>query len=137
MAMLASAIRLSPNKRSIAMVATMAGKLPKSTELRELIGRRLKAAREAYDTNAARVARELEITPQTWNKYEQGDRFPDEMVVVRFCQLTQCPADWLYLGRITQEMPATMAARIAVAAPDLIQELPLASRKSAAEPQNT
>ena len=118
------------------MVATMAGKLPKSSELRLLVGRRLKAAREAYDPNAARVARELGLSPQTWNKYETGARFPDELVVVRFCELTSCPTDWLYMGRITQEMPAAMAARIAVSAPDLIQEPPMAGRKSA-EAQQT
>lgn len=103
----------------------------KSSELRHLISLRLRAAREAYDPVAARVAEELNVETSTWNKYEMGRRFPDEAVIVRFCNLTKCPADWIYLGRITAEMPAAMAARIGVLAPSLISAEPLTSRKLA------
>jgi transcriptional regulator with XRE-family HTH domain len=133
MAITASTIRLSLRAPPVAILAIMTSKIPKSSELRELIGRRLKAARIAYQPNAASVARALDLSPQTLNKYEQGTRFPDELFLVRFNELTSCPTDWIFLGRITAEMPAVMAARIAVQAPDLVSEPPMEHRPAARE----
>lgn len=113
----------------------MAGpKKPKSVELREAIARRLRAARIAYEPNAAEVARRLEIDPRVLSKYEKGGLFPDELFVVRFCELTGCPADFLYLGRITQEMDSRLAARIGVIDPELVPP-PSASARQAAAPE--
>lgn len=97
-----------------------AGKQPKSSELRALISRRLKAARLAYEPNAAAVARALGISPQTMNKYEQGTIFPDELFLVKFCDLTGVPMDFIFRGRFPQEMPVVLAARIGVMDPDLV-----------------
>jgi len=103
----------------------------KSLDVRFMIARRLRAARIAFDEVALRVAEELGVSASTWNKYETGKRFPSETVMIRFCELTGCPADWIYLGRITAEMPAQMAAQIGMAEPDLIREGPKAGvRKS-------
>lgn len=121
MASLASAKWRYPREAPAPIVANMTtGKKPKSTELRALIARRLRAARMAYNPNGAEVARALDMDPRSLTKYEKGRLYPDEAFVVAFCQLTECPADWLYLGRITREMPPDMAARIAFSDPDLV-----------------
>jgi transcriptional regulator with XRE-family HTH domain len=121
MAISASTKWQSPGNGALAMMATMAaGKQPKSSELRELVSRRLKAARMAYDPNAAAVARALGISPQTLHKYENDKTFPDEMFIVKFCDLTGIPTDFIYRGRFPQEMPAVLAARIGVIDPALV-----------------
>ena len=84
------------------------------------MARRLTAAREAYDEEATAVARALGISKQTLWGYEKGRTYPDELFLVRFHALTGCPLDWIFLGKITSEMPAEMAARIARSHPDLI-----------------
>ena len=108
------------------------GKPVKSSDLRDLVGRRLKAARMAYDPNQAAMARLLEIDPRQLAKYELGKLFPDEALIVKFCRITGCTADWLYLGRIGEPMPIVMAARIGVLAPDLVAPAGAVSRKAAA-----
>ena len=92
------------------------------------MSKRLRAARVAYDPVQAQVARDLDMQVQTLNKYETGKRFPDEYFLVKFHQLTKCPIDWIFLGKITSEMPAKMAARIAVVAPELVSETPLSAQ---------
>jgi transcriptional regulator with XRE-family HTH domain len=101
-----------------------AGKKPKSSELRILMARRLKAARVAFDEQATAVARALGIPKQTLNGYESGRTFPDELFLVRFNALTGCPLDWIFLGKITSGMPPEMAARIARDAPELVTLTP-------------
>lgn len=111
---------LSLRLSRVASMATMANRPHKSSELRDLMAARLKAARMAYSENAAAFAEQVGVSKQTLYKYEVGKSFPDEFFIVKFSQLTGCPPDWLFLGRITADMPATMAARIAVLAPELV-----------------
>lgn len=99
------------------------GKQVKSSELLGLVARRLKAARMAFDENAAAVARELGVSPQVLNSYENGRNYPDEFFLVQFCNLTGCTTDWIIRGKIEVNMPAAMAARIGHFAPDLIPDL--------------
>lgn len=117
----------------MAKIASMARNSVKSSELKTQIAARLKAARMAYDENGAAVARAIGIERPRLQKYEDGSTYPDEMFVVKFAQLTGCPTDWIYLGRITAEMPATMAARIAVLAPELVSGVSSGSVKAEAE----
>lgn len=134
MAMQARTKWQSPGRVGIANMATMAaGKKPKSSELKALIARRLKAARQAFEPNAAAVARALDVTPQTLNKYEQGVTFPDELFLVRFCDLTGVPADFIFRGRFPQEMPVVLAARIGVLDPDLVPAAPPSGVKAGQE----
>jgi transcriptional regulator with XRE-family HTH domain len=107
------------------------GKQFKSSELRLLIARRLKAARMAYDEQAAPVARALGVSKQAISGYESGRTYPDELFLVRFNALTGCPLDWIFLGKITAEMPATMAARIAAFDPELLRLGPAAQARVA------
>lgn len=109
------------------------GKKPKSSELRALIARRLKIARQAYEPNAAAVARALGITPQTMNKYEQGTTFPDELFLVKFSDLTGIPMDFIFRGRFPQEMPVVLAARIGVLDPELVPGNPSPASKAGQE----
>lgn len=99
------------------------GKTEKSSDLRRLMAARLKAARLAYMENGAEMARVLGISPQTLNAYERGRNFPDEQFLVRFCNLTGCPTDWILRGRMTATMSADMAARIGHFAPALVPGL--------------
>lgn len=87
-----------------------------------LMAARLKAARLAYEPNGAEAARLLDVTPQVLNAYEKGRNFPDEQFLVRFCDLTRCPVDWIFRGKMRAEMGPEMAARIAVYAPELVQD---------------
>lgn len=105
---------------------------PTPRELRELMARRLRAARRAYNERAAVVARQLGVTPQLLNQYERAITYPSEALLVRFSLLTGCPTDWIFLGRITQEMPPVMAARIGAMDPELLDLGPEASEKAAA-----
>jgi transcriptional regulator with XRE-family HTH domain len=136
MATNASLKRQSLFPHPIAKLATMAGKQPKSSELKELMAARFKAARMAYSDDAVSVATKLGITKQTISKYESGTTFLDELVIVKFARLTGCPPDWIFLGRITAEMPATMAARIAVLAPELVQGVTASAVQAEAELRN-
>ncbi len=99
------------------------GKTEKSSDLRRLMAARLKAARLAYMENGAEMARVLGVTPQTLNSYERGRNFPDEQFLVRFCNLTGCPTDWIFRGLMSAAMSAEMAARIGHFAPALVPGL--------------
>ena len=106
------------------------GKQPKSVELRQRLGERLLAARTVYHPNRAAVARALGVDHRVMEKYEKGDRYPDEAFIVRFADLTGCPLDFLYRGLITSEMDPLLAAGIAAAAPHLAEEAVEAARAS-------
>ena len=84
---------------------------------------RLKAARMAFEPNGAEVARLLGVTPQVLNAYEKARNFPDEYFLVQFCELTRCPMDWIFRGKMSSEMSAEMASRIGHFAPELVEGL--------------
>lgn len=118
----ATAICLSPVRRRVGTLLPMAqGKKIKSSDLRMLMARRLKAARMAYKENGAEMARDLGVTPQVLNAYEKGRNFPDEYFMLRFCNLTGCPMDWILRGRMRTEMAVEMAVRIGYFDPGLLQ----------------
>ncbi|NHN93764.1 helix-turn-helix domain-containing protein [Acetobacter sicerae] len=94
-------------------------KPPKSSELREAIAARFKAAFNAYGASQAELARQLEIDPRQLNGYLRGKNFPDESVIVKFCDITRCPTDWIYRGVIEAKMPLATAIHIAMESPDL------------------
>lgn len=83
------------------------GKREKDKALRKRIGARLLALQEIYlshedspardrgHTSAASIARALGIEPQLWNHYIHGSRYPDELVLIRFCRLSGGTTDWV------------------------------------------
>lgn len=88
--------------------------------LRTRVGLRLRAARVAYDADAADVgtsalASQLEVTTKVLSAYETGRNYPDEAFLLRFSDLTGVPLDWVFRGRMTATMDAAMSCRIALA----------------------
>lgn len=100
------------------------------TALKAQIAARLTAARKAYHPNAAEVARALGVSPTTWDKYEKGSRYPNERLVVMFCDMTGCPTDFIYRGLITGDMHPAMAARIGMLYPELVEQAAEAAKAS-------
>ena len=95
---------------------------PKSTELKEAVCRRLKAAGEAYTKVQAGLARQLDVDPRQLNGYYQARNYPDEAFLVRFCDLTGCTMDWIFRGLMNASMPPETAVHIALAYPDLVAQ---------------
>lgn len=95
------------------------GRKLKSSELRDLLAARLKAARLAYMQNGAAFARLMGLAPQRLHQYEKGTSYPDEQFLVRFCDVTGCTMDWLFRGKRSIERSIKscdgMAARLKAA----------------------
>lgn len=89
-----------------------------------MVARRLKAARFAYMENGAQFARQIGVTAQVLNAYEKARNYPDQLFILKFCEITGCPADWLICGRLKAAMPPCMAAKIGANFPDLILDEP-------------
>mgnify|MGYP001442394756 CR=1 FL=1 len=80
--------------------------------------RRLRAARIAYgDIDVAASA--IGVSPETLREYESGERPIPNDFLLRFSEVTGCPLDWIFLGKITAAMSAEMAVRIALADPEM------------------
>jgi transcriptional regulator with XRE-family HTH domain len=93
------------------------GKTPKSDDLRAIMAVRLQAARRAYHPRSAEVARRLGVHAHTLNSWEKGRNFPNEFFLIRFCDLTGVPVDWLFKGaagieaKMTPELAASLVLR--------------------------
>lgn len=96
-------------------------KAPKSTALKDAVRERLVAAIGAYGISQADLARRLEVSSQQVNGYVKGRNYPDELFIVRFCDLTGCTLDWLYRGLMSSAMPVDLAVHIALENPQLMQ----------------
>jgi transcriptional regulator with XRE-family HTH domain len=103
----------------------------KSSELKEQVALRFAAACKAYQPIQAELARELQITPQQLNGYLRRKNYPDEAVLVRFCDISGCTLDWIFRGLMESQVSAEMAARIGHFSPELIRGL-LASEEAPA-----
>lgn len=106
----------------VAPPAKRGGKQPKDSDLTKRIAERLKAARMAFDENQASVAKRLGVSPQVLSAAETGRNYPDAMMLIRFCLISECTTDWLFLGRMESSMPPKMAARIGALFPHLLEE---------------
>ena len=114
--------RIKTGGRTAVHTTPGTGKQPKDRALAERIGRRLFAARMAYNENQSEVAMQLGVSSQVMSAAELGRNFPDEMLVIRFCLVTGCPADWIYLGRLQSQMPVKMAAKLGSTFSHLLEE---------------
>lgn len=101
----------------------MRGKQHKSTALRELLARRLKAVREWKFKVATKAANAMGITKQTLHSYETGRNYPDELALVKFADATGCSLDFLFLGRITSGMPQALSDYLLTHHSDLVEEV--------------
>jgi anti-repressor protein len=104
--------------RSLVLSVPGQGKTPKDAELRLNVGRRLHAARVAYDENQTNVAIAMGVTSKVLSAAENGRNYPDELMLIRFCRLTGCSLDWLYLGQLGGTDP-DLAERIRSLSPSL------------------
>ena len=87
----------------------------KSSGLRSRMARRLRAARSVWvRQGAAAAARRLSLSKDTRYRYETGRTFPEEPFLVRFSLASQCPLDWIFLGKITPAMSPDFAVRLGV-----------------------
>lgn len=96
----------------------------KQEDLHHLMARRLKAALFGYTNDPGRAAEKLGVSPEVLQEYTTGRRPLDDAFLTRFAAVTGCPLAWIFLGKITSEMHPRMAARIALADPDLVEEAP-------------
>ncbi|MDR6182083.1 helix-turn-helix domain-containing protein [Asaia bogorensis] len=97
-------------------------KAPKSTDLKDAVRERLVAAVSAYGISQAELARRLGVSSQQVNGYIKGRNYPDELFIVKFCDLTGCTLDWLYRGLMSSVMPVELAVHIALENPELMQK---------------
>ena len=95
---------------------------PKSSELKDLVAQRFKAAGEAYTSNQAQLARDLGVDPRQLNGYYRGRNYPDEAMLVKFCNLSGCTMDWIYRGIMDTKLPPETAVHIALRYPELVRQ---------------
>ena len=107
------------------------GKRPKNSDLKKRLAERLHAARVAYNENQSEVARALNVTSQVLSAAETGRNYPDALMLIRFCLISGCPMDWIFLGRMQSSMPPEMAARIGSLFPALLPDREAVERVAA------
>ncbi len=98
------------------------GKAPKSAELRAIVCERFRAAVYCYAEKQVYVANALGITAQQLSKSMTGTSYPDEQVIVDFCDLSGFSLDWIYRGRAHSIVPRDMAMRLSELYPDLLPD---------------
>ena len=82
---------------------------PKSIEeIRQEIGRRLKATRLALGLKTREVHRATGIGESTWSQYEGGRRTPDVLAMGRYCERFGFTLDWIYRG-VVAGLPVHLA----------------------------
>ncbi|QND60361.1 helix-turn-helix domain-containing protein [Mesorhizobium huakuii] len=73
------------------------------------IAARLVAVRVARGWTAGGMATALQLSPQRWHNYEQGNTMVPPEVLARLWQLTGVTSDFVLFGR-TDALPADLAA---------------------------
>jgi len=59
---------------------------------------RIRALRKANNMSQTRLARELDVSPSTITKWENGKRFPRGYTLERLCELFGVSDDYFYTG---------------------------------------
>lgn len=92
------------------------------------VGRRLRWSREIVAESQADVCRLLGLEDTTtWNKWEKGTRYPDVVVMARYCDLFGLTMDYLYRGRL-KGIREDVQLRLAAHHPELVDQDPELSR---------
>lgn len=85
-------------------------RLPASAR-RELVGRRLQAAREALGLNRAGMADALDVDRSVFTKIETGQRLLPPDAAIRACDLYGLTLEYLYRDRI-ETLPEGLRAAV-------------------------
>lgn len=83
-----------------------------SEVLQQKIGQRIKWLREALGHTQSDWARALHISNQQLNKWEAGTRMANLDALVTIVLSTGASFDYLFLGRLTQEMNQELVAAL-------------------------
>jgi transcriptional regulator with XRE-family HTH domain len=96
---------------------------PRASDIKDDVGRRLRAARSIVYDSSNLCARALGLPHQTWRNYEKGERYPDPFHLVRFCDATGFTLDFIYRGRL-RGIAEDVQIRLAADYPELVDEAP-------------
>lgn len=95
----------------------------RASDLKPDIGRRLKAARSIRFRAADACAKALGIPVNTWRGWEKGEKYPDPVGLVKFCDATGFTTDFIYRGRF-RGIEERAQIRLAAQYPELVDEAP-------------
>lgn len=72
----------------------------RSPDILEAVGARLKRTREALPGSPSQyeLAAKLNVSRTTWSNWEQGEKLPDPVVMVRLKERFGVTLDWIYSG---------------------------------------
>ena len=74
------------------------------------VGSRLRIAIEAVGKRQADIVRIFpDVTASKLNNWLRGDDYPSEWFIVRFCDRFNLSMDWIYRGRVSVAMDASLA----------------------------
>lgn len=92
------------------------GNTPGMPPSAKTLGKRLQLTREALGVRAVDICRALDIAPNRWSQYENGERPITMAVAVRLCEVYGLTLDWIYRGdpsglpvRLHQKLSVTAA----------------------------
>ena len=86
-------------------------------------GYRLRAARRTFFSDTTEIANLTQVSPATWDRWEQGLERPDVGKMAEFAQRCGVSLDFLYRGQLTGMAPEVWAAMRALH-PELQPEAP-------------
>jgi len=98
-------------------------KQARKSDLKPELSRRLKAARSVVFGSSDACAKELDVHRNTWRNYEEGARYPDPWLLVKFCDLTGFTMDFMYRGRL-RGIEEDVLIRVVADHPTLVDEAP-------------
>ena len=97
------------------------GKRPRARDIMADVGKRLRWAREVVADSQAALCRDLGgLDATAWNRWEKGNRYPDPIAMVRFCDAFGITMDYLYRGEL-RGVREDVAFRLAAYHPELVE----------------
>lgn len=90
-------------------------------KLRKEVGDRLKKVRELIDPNRTRIAEEFGTSHTTWSHWERGNAFPDEVVMIEFCNKYDVSMDFIYRG-VRRGLNEYLLTLLLKAHPELLEQ---------------
>ncbi len=109
------------------------GKRPRARDIMADVGKRLRWAREVVADSQASLCRDLGgLDPTAWNRWERGNRYPDPIALIRFCDTFGLTMDYLYRGDL-RGVREDVAFRLAAYHPELVDRAhPVEARRAKA-----